>query len=94
MLKVAATTPAGTRLAIDLDPPVRDDRPFAALRSMFVTAEQADVAVAALRGEEPAPILEFARAGASSVRFGRVRPSRHNLSAPDLIFDEFRAAER
>jgi hypothetical protein len=61
---------------------------------MFVTTEQADVAVAALPGEEPAPILEFTRFGTLSVRFGRVQPSRHNTSAPDLIFDEFRAAAR
>jgi hypothetical protein len=29
---------------------------------------------------------------APSARFGRIKPSRHNLSAPDLVFDEFSTA--
>ena len=92
ILKVADASPAGTRLALDLEPPVAVDRPFAALRSMFVSAAQADVAVAAWPGEDAAPILDFTRFNAPSVRFGRVKQSRHNLSAPDLVFDEFSAA--
>jgi len=94
VLKVTSATPAATTLALNLDPPIPSDRPFAALRSMFVTGEQADTAVAAQPGEEAVPILEFTRFSAPSVRFGRVRESRHNLSAPDLVFDEFRAAAR
>lgn len=90
VLKVAEATPARTRLALDLDPAVGADRPFAALRSMFVTPRQADVAVAAWAGEPAsAPILEFKRINAPSVRFGRVEQSRHNLSAPDLVFHGF-----
>jgi hypothetical protein len=92
-LTVAETTPASTRLALALDPPVAGDRPFAALRSMFVTPAQADVAVAAWPGEKSAaPILEFTRIKAPAARFGRLTQSRHNLSAPDLIFDEFATA--
>jgi hypothetical protein len=90
VLTVAETTPAITRLTLSLDPPVAADRPFAALRSMFVTPAQADVAVAAWPGEKSAaPILEFGRINAPSARFGRIEQSRHNLSAPDLVFDEF-----
>ena len=93
VLKVIAATPEGTRLALGLDSPTTPDRPFAALRSMFVTTEQADVAVAASPGEDAQPILDFARKGVAAVRFGRVTPSRHNLSAPDLVFDAFSAVQ-
>jgi hypothetical protein len=93
VLTVAETTPATTKLAVSLDPPVATGQPFAALRSMFVTPAQADVAVAAWPGEKRvAPILEFSRVNAPSARFGRIKQSRHNLSAPDLIFDEFATA--
>jgi hypothetical protein len=94
-LTVTDATPSGTRLALRLDTPAAADAPFAALRSMFVTPQQADVALAAWPGEDAAaPILEFGRINASSARFGRVKPSHHNLSAPDLVFDEFAAAAR
>jgi hypothetical protein len=93
VLRVAETTPASTKLAVSLDPPVAAGQPFAALRSMFVTPAQADVAVAAWPGEKGgAPILEFGKVNAPSARFGRIKPSRHNLSAPDLVFDEFATA--
>ena len=56
-------------------------------------AVQADVAVAAWAGEPAsAPILEFKRINTSLVRFGRVEQSRHNLSAPDLVFHGFATA--
>lgn len=93
VLAVAEATPAQTVLALTLDPPLPEGRSFAALRSMFVSPAQADVAMAFWRGDSSAaagaPILEFGRVTASSVRFGRVEPSRHNLSAPDLVFEEF-----
>jgi hypothetical protein len=90
VLTVAEATSASTRLTLSLDPPVAADTPFAALRSMFVTPAQADVAVAAWPREQgAAPILEFSRTNAPSARFGRIKQSRHNLSAPDLVFDEF-----
>ena len=91
-LRVTDATPARTSLALALDPPVAAGRPFAALRSMFVTPLQADVATAAWPGRVPAAILEFGSANARSARFGRVVQSRHNLSAPDLIFEEFETA--
>jgi hypothetical protein len=93
ILKVSAATPARTRLALYLDPPVAADRPFAALRSMFVTPAQADVAIAEWPGAKTTtPILDFGKAHAPSARFGRVAQSRHNLSAPDLVFDSFETA--
>ena len=69
-------------------------RPFAALRSMFVTEINADVAQVAWRAPggkayEVAPIMSFSRAEALELRAGRRLPSRHNTSAPDMIFRSF-----
>ena len=93
VLRVAAATNAGVTLALAVDPPLPADRPFAALRSMFVTPAQADVAVARWPGTSLAPvsvpILEFGRFRTTSARFGRIAQSTHNLSAPDLVFDAF-----
>ena len=92
VLRVSDATPARTVLALTLVPPVAVDQPFAALRSMFVTTSQADVAIAAWQGEGSqvsASILEFSSIKAPSARFGRIQQSHHNLSAPDLVFDEF-----
>ncbi|HEX2216629.1 MAG TPA: hypothetical protein VHG27_08070 [Xanthobacteraceae bacterium] len=75
------------------------ERPFAALRSMFVTEGNADVAHVGWRGKgEPgwrqAPVMDFSRAKAVEIWAGRVVPSRHNTSAPDMIFGNFSAAPR
>jgi hypothetical protein len=69
-------------------------RPFAALRSMFVTEINADAAQVAWRvpggkAYETAPITSFGRADALEVWAGRRLPSRHNTSAPDMIFRAF-----
>lgn len=95
VLTVTEATPASTRLALDLDPPLAAGRPFAALRSMFVTPRRADVAVASWPAQAPAgaaAILEFDKVSAASARFGRIEPSMHNLSAPDLVFGGFATA--
>jgi len=96
-LRVIEAAPSGTTLELAIDPPLPATRPFAALRSMYVAERQADVAIAAWRGHpgtqsNAKPILEFSRFSSPSARFGRVVPSRHNLSAPDLVFDAFRRA--
>lgn len=92
-LRVAAATRSAVALALALDPALPAGRPFAALRSMFVTPAQADVALASGAGTALAPvavpILEFSRFQATGARFGRSVPSMHNLSAPDLVFDAF-----
>lgn len=72
-----------------------DKRPFAALRSMYVTRFNNDVAeVAVLEDGAKAwreePIMTFR--GAKAVRklwAGRHVPSRHNTSAPDMLFSGF-----
>ena len=86
------------QLALDvtLDQPITG-RPFAALRSMYVTEFNADVARLALRepdakGWREEPIMSFRRARATDVWAGRLVPSRHNTSAPDMIFNRFQAA--
>src|SRR5215468_1540903 len=72
--------------------------PFAALRSMFVTETNADVAQVAWRAPggkayEAAPIMSFRRADALELWAGRRLPSRHNTSAPDMIFRSFMGGE-
>jgi hypothetical protein len=86
------------RLALDvtLDRAVGGG-PFAALRSMYVTEFNADVARVAVREDgAPAwreePVMGFKGARATDVWTGRLVPSRHNTSAPDLVFREFRPA--
>jgi hypothetical protein len=82
-------------LDIGLDPPVGGERPFAALRSMFVTEVNADVTQIGWRTSGPQswrhePVMDFKRARAVELWAGRTVPSRHNLSAPDMVFRDFR----
>jgi hypothetical protein len=70
--------------------------PFAALRSMYVTEFNADVARLAAREENARswreePIMTFQNARATDVWMGRLVPSRHNTSAPDMMFNRLRA---
>lgn len=70
--------------------------PFAALRSMYVTRTNADVSEVAWRepaaaGWLEAPIMSFKDARVSELWAGRSVPSRHNLSAPDMLFGPFKA---
>jgi hypothetical protein len=72
-------------------------RPFAALRSMYVTEFNADVSRIAAREEKARswreePIMGFRNAKATDVWMGRLVPSRHNTSAPDMMFNHFRRA--
>ena len=75
---------------------VVDGRPFAAMRSMYVTEFNNDVARIAVRekgakGWREDGIMAFTRAIATDVWAGRVAPSRHNTSSPDMVFKDFRA---
>ena len=81
-------------LEVTLDPPVGGNAPFAALRSMFVTETNNDVAQLGWRVKggqawERAGIMDFKRASAVEVWAGRLVPSRHNTSAPDMVFRDF-----
>jgi hypothetical protein len=87
--------------ALDTDRQVLDvaldpvgDLPFAALRSMFVTEINNDVAQLGwrLKGAqswERSGIMDFKRASVVEVWAGRFVPSRHNTSAPDMVFRDF-----
>ena len=82
-------------LDVSFDREIRD-KPFAALRSMYVTEFNADVARVALREESAKgwreePIMGFRGARATDLWAGRLVPSHHNTSAPDLVFSRFRA---
>jgi hypothetical protein len=83
-----------TVLDVDLAHRASGSRPFAALRSMYVTDANADAARISVK--EPAArswreenILSFAGASATDVWMGRVVPSHHNTSAPDMVFHRF-----
>jgi len=70
--------------------------PFLALRSMFVTETNADVAWVGWLGQDrkawqQAPVMTFGGAGVTELWAGRQVPSRHNTSAPDMMFRDFRA---
>src|SRR5262245_26053614 len=85
------------RIALDiaLDPPVAN-APFAALRSMFVTEVNNDVAQIGWRSKgskawRQEPVMSFRSAEAVELWAGRTLPSRHNLSAPDMVFRNFTA---
>lgn len=81
-------------LQVTFDRPVSNG-PFAALRSMYVTRFNNDVAdVAALgKGHEAwseSPIMDFKGGGAvSELWAGRNTPSRHNTSSPDMVLRDF-----
>jgi len=82
-------------LDVSFDRPVRR-QPFAALRSMYVTEFDADVAHIALQIADgkswlEQPIMSFGNAMATKAWMGRQVISRHNMSAPDLVFGGFSA---
>jgi len=70
-------------------------RPFAALRSMYVTEFNNDVARIAVRekgakGWREEAIMNFKAATATDIWTGRTVMSRHNTSSPDIVFSNFR----
>lgn len=84
-------------LDVKLEGPIAGDIPFAALRSMFVTDANADVSQLRWRtkGSESwnqMPVMGFRKASAVELWAGRAMVSRHNTSAPDMVFRDFRAA--
>lgn len=84
-------------LDVNFDKPV-PGRPFAALRSMFITDFNNDVARIALRekgakGWREEPVMAFKRALATDLWSGRTAPSRHNTSSPDMVFSGFAAGD-
>ncbi|WP_159730541.1 hypothetical protein [Methylosinus sp. Ce-a6] len=71
--------------------------PFASLRSMYTTQSMSDAALVAWRtkrgvGWQESPVIGFPGAPATEIWVGRHTPSRHNLSAPDMVFGKFQSA--
>jgi len=92
-LTLSATTSEKTAVDVALDKPVVG-RPFAMLRSMYVTETNNDVARVAVRdaaakGWYEAAVMDFKGATASEMWAGRATPSRHNTSSPDMAFRGF-----
>jgi hypothetical protein len=92
-VRIAAVDRNRHLLEVTLDRPIAD-RPFAALRSMYVTEFNNDVARIAVlegagKGWREDGIMSFKRATATRVWLGRTSPSRHNTSAPDMAFQGF-----
>ncbi len=84
-------------LDVAFDKPV-SGRPFASLRSMYITEFNNDVARIAMRekgakGWREEPIMAFKRAQATDVWAGRTSVSRHNSSSPDMVFSGFAAGD-
>jgi hypothetical protein len=86
-------------LDVNLSQTFGAQRPFAALRSMFVSEGNSDVARIGWRAKDSQawrqePVMEFSRANAAELWTGRLVPSRHNTSAPDMVFRDFHAAAK
>ena len=94
-VKMASADQNRHRLEVAFDKAV-DGRPFAALRSMYVTDFNNDVARIAVRekgakGWREEAIMAFERATATDMWAGRLAPSRHNTSSPDMVLGGFAA---
>jgi len=84
-------------LEVDLDAPVTQG-PFAALRSMYITEFNNDVARVAVRGFgeagwTEAPVMTFKGGKVTDLWAGRVSVSRHNSSSPDMVLSHFSREE-
>ena len=69
-------------------------KPFLAMRSMFVREDNADSAQVSIQTPyakqwQSEQVMRYRGGPASTVWLGRVAPSRHNTSAPDMQVDGF-----
>lgn len=84
------------RMVLDavLDKPVTGGKAFVALRSMYITEFNNDVARIAIRepgakGWREELLMPFTGGKATDVWMGRTTHSRHNTSSPDMVFRNF-----
>lgn len=82
-------------LDVTFDKPVVG-RPFAALRSMYITDFNNDVARVAVRddgakGWREQPVMTFNGGRVTDLWAGRTSVSRHNSSSPDMVLSRFSA---
>jgi hypothetical protein len=83
------------KLALDVafDRPI-DGRPFAMMKSMYITEFNNDVARIAVRDKGAVSwreehIMSFKGATATDIWAGRLSPSQHNTTSADLVFNSF-----
>jgi hypothetical protein len=83
------------KMALDVafDKPITGG-PFAMMRSMYITEFNNDVARIAVRekdakGWREENIMAFRAATATDIWAGRLGPSQHNTTSPDLVFNSF-----
>jgi hypothetical protein len=93
LVKITSVDQNRNVLDVTFDKPVMG-KPFAALRSMYITEFNNDVARIAVRekgarGWREDGIMALKRATATDVWVGRVSPSRHNTSSPDMVLGGF-----
>ncbi|ATQ68446.1 MULTISPECIES: hypothetical protein [Methylosinus] len=96
-LRIASIDQDRIVLDVSYSDAMPDNLPFASLRSMYTTQSMSDAALVAWRakrgnGWQESPVIGFRGAPATEIWVGRHMPSRHNLSAPDMVFGRFRAA--
>ncbi|MFV0298180.1 MAG: hypothetical protein ACK5JT_18910 [Hyphomicrobiaceae bacterium] len=92
-LALSAVDQNRTTMDVAFDAPIKDV-PFAALRSMYVTEFNNDVARVAVRepggaGWREEPVLSFKGSPVTHLWAGRTAISRHNSSSPDMMFMGF-----
>lgn len=92
-VKIAKVDANSHVLDVAFDKPIAG-KPFAAIRSMYVTEFNNDVARIAVREKgarawREDTIMGFKRATGTDLWAGRVAPSRHNTSSPDMVLNGF-----
>lgn len=92
---VQMSTIDDNRLALDVafDHPI-EGGPFAMIKSMYITEFNNDAARIAVREKgakswREEPIMSFKGANATDIWLGRLNPSQHNTTSPDLVFNSF-----
>lgn len=92
LARVDEISRARTALDVTLSKPTAGS--FAVLRSMYVSEDNADMSEvrwqpAAGAAMQAKPLADVKSLSATTVRFGRSVPSKHNTSAPDIAFTGF-----
>ena len=80
-------------LDVNLSQAAGAQRSFAAMRSMFVSEGNSDVARVGWRAKDTQrslqePVMALKGATAAELWAGRLVPSRHNTRAPDMVFSD------
>ncbi|MGI9523538.1 MAG: hypothetical protein ACR2PG_18050 [Hyphomicrobiaceae bacterium] len=93
-VQLAEVSDKRTALEITFDATVAG-MPFAALRSMYLTEFNNDVAKVAVRtphglGWREEPIMTFGGGLVTDIWAGRLMQSQHNTSSPDIVFKAFK----